>query len=462
MRFLFTALAIVSVVLAFALNTWMLGGLAVVLVGAALALHITERRKQHRQSKQSYLSSEAEDLRSVGILAIRPVEQVAEELTAGRDGFSGHQLPEIALLPPQASAEVLDTADVEHAPEASADVPPAEEPEDVWEAPAGDGALVMPDAHSALGYAVDVVPTASEQTDLFTATLQALHAAIGAHTVCLLRQDDFMYDYVVEAIAGPEGQIRSAGQQFSVEGPLLTPRRMRTPVTIMNVAGEHGLTAERLGYYTATPSAVHQVAVAPVEQPDELKAYLLVADVTGEETLDVLRKTALLKQFAQLFRLYLDDSGAQRKVNITDVARPRREIIAEEMHTARFEGHPLALALVYLNGAEDLARFGEDVVERAEREMASVLSAVTDQGRVDRFGVLTYGVLYRGDVADVEAWSERVEEAFAIEDSYLSGGVTVGAAVLCEEHDGPEDLRDDAKYAMKEAYERGAFTILAA
>lgn len=464
MRFLFTALAIVSVVLAFALNTWMLGVLAAVLVGIALALHISQMRKQHRQSKRSYLSSEAEDLRSVGILDIRPVEVVPAEAVAQSDAAAGEVLHEEAPQLLDETSEVLPAAVVEEAaaPEAVEATSATVDAEETWDVPSGDGEVRMPDALSALDYPHDIIPTASEQTSLFDTTLQALHAAIGAHTVCLLRQDDFMYDYVVEAIAGPAGQTLSAGQQFSVKGPLLTPRHMRTPVTIMNVEGEHGLTAERLGYYTATPTDVHQVAVAPVEQPDELKAYLLLADVTADATLDVLRKTELLKQFAQLFKLYLDESGAKRKVHITDVDRPRREIIADEMRAARSEGHPLALALVYLNSAEELAGFGDDVVERAEREMESVLNEVTDYGRVDRFGVLTYGVLYRGDVADVEAWSERVEQAFAIEDSYLSGGVTVGAAVLCEEHDGPDDLREDAKYAMQEAYQRGAFTIVAA
>ncbi|MEM1096732.1 MAG: hypothetical protein AAGJ10_19200 [Bacteroidota bacterium] len=464
MRFLFTALAIVSVVLAFALSTWLLGALAAALVGVAAALHITEMRKQHRQSRRSYISSEAEDLRSVGILDIRPVEAVPADAVAQSDVVASEVLPEVEPEPVEAIAEVSPVlaTEVPTTPEVIDVTVALTEPDEAWTRSRGDGEVVMPEALSALGYSHDITSMASEQTSLFDTTLQALRAAIGAHTVCLLRQDDFMYDYVIESIAGPVGQTLSAGQEFSVSGPLLTPRRMRTPVTIMNVEGEHGLTPERLGYYTETPAGVHQVAVAPVEQPDELKAYLLLADVTADATLDVLRKTELLKQFAQLFKLYLDESGAKRKVDVTGVERPRREIIADAMGEARSEGHPLALALVYLNSAEDLAGFGDDVVERAEREMKAVLNEVTDYGRVDRFGVLTYGVLYQGDVTDVEAWSDRVEQAFAIDDSYLSGGVTIGAAILCEEHDGPEDLREDAKYAMQEAYQRGAFTIVAA
>ncbi len=140
--------------------------------------------------------------------------------------------------------------------------------------------------------------------------------------------------------------------------------------------------------------------------------------------------------------------------------RPRREIIAEEMEQARARDQLLALALVYLNRAEDIAIAGEHAVGDAEHLLKARLTQAARNSRVERFGELTYGVFYDGDLPEVEAWGAQIQETLAQETGLLEGGVSIGIALLQDRHQTPDAFRSDATDALREAYETGTCTIL--
>ena len=130
------------------------------------------------------------------------------------------------------------------------------------------------------------------------------------------------------------------------------------------------------------------------------------------------------------------------------------------MEQARHEGQTLALALVYLNQAERIAEAGDATVNEAEHLLESRLQRATQRGRIERFGELTYGVFYDGDLPEVETWGAQVQEMLAMETGLLEGGVSIGIAVLQDRHDTPDVFRADATEALREAYETGTCTIL--
>jgi PleD family two-component response regulator len=79
---------------------------------------------------------------------------------------------------------------------------------------------------------------------------------------------------------------------------------------------------------------------------------------------------------------------------------------------------------------------------------------------VERFGELTFGVFYNGDVVDVEPWAERLQDEMSATDGLLAGGVSIGVAMLRDETQSPEALREDATEALWMAYETGTCTIV--
>jgi hypothetical protein len=160
-----------------------------------------------------------------------------------------------------------------------------------------------------------------------------------------------------------------------------------------------------------------------------------------------------MAQFARLLATLLDTPDAERE----QAVRPRREIIAEEMIHASNEDYDLAMALIYLNRAEAIADEGDAAIRAAERLMESRLRESVE-GRIERFGELTYGVFYHG--TDVETWGGSIQHAFFSTSGLLDGGVSIGIAILEPHHESPQDLRQDAMQALSAAFESGSCVIL--
>jgi len=323
--------------------------------------------------------------------------------------------------------------------------------------------------------------------------VETVRAALGAHTVCLLVQEDVVLDYDIRAIASAEADVRRTGH-FSTQEPLLTATMAQQSVTIRPLDGPEAV-EEFLGYYQ-TDVDIDHVALAPVQRPNDPTTYFLLADARPDTDLGTRRARRLLERFAETLALILEDDGdpplealdlsdevdrsggsttttaseaaaaerahaAEQDAKENSSPRPRSEIIAEEMAAADEESEPLALVLVHLNRAEALAREGNGVVAQAERKLRGRLEDAAPGSRVTRFGELTYGVFFRGHVGSVEPWAADLERELAEETGMLEGGVSIGVAMRTHRHDNrPEDLRADATEALREAYESGAATII--
>ncbi|PSQ94221.1 MAG: GGDEF domain-containing protein, partial [Bacteroidetes bacterium QH_2_63_10] len=302
-------------------------------------------------------------------------------------------------------------------------------------------------------------------------------------TVCLLVQDEVALSYRIEAIASTHSSVQRSGT-FDTQTPLLTATMSRESVTIRTLAEEE-VAIEDLRYYD-DPPAVDHLALAPVAQPETSTTTFLLADASGESNLRTSRARTVMEHFAETVALLLDTDrlpsppsdtespdaspaehaaggsaaaagGNSGGVEIED-ARPRRELIAEEMEAAQAAAEDLALALVHLNRAESIARRGEEAVASAERLFQARLEQLAPNQRIERFGELTYGIFFRKGASAIEPWMADFESTMAQEEGELEGGVSVGVAVWTEET--PEALRSEATKALREAYETGTCTIV--
>lgn len=295
--------------------------------------------------------------------------------------------------------------------------------------------------------------------------LHAVQAAVGATTVCLLKQDETGLRYHLEAVVSKNGYARSYGD-FTTKTPLLPGRKARKPVTLLRVGGK-GISPKSLGYYAEPIIAVRQIALAVIPQPDNDAPYILLADTMEEGGLGTRRQRTLLEQFAGVLGTILDahetleEAVEEAEPEIEEAEpRPRRDIIAEEMRNARVLELPLSLALVYLNRAEEVAEQGQEAVLDAEATLEAHLrthAEGTDAFRIERFGELTFGVFYRGGLEEVESWAVDLQNELA---GPLEGGVSIGIAVMQDHHESPDTFRADATEALREAFESGTCTII--
>ncbi|WP_263786812.1 GGDEF domain-containing protein [Salinibacter grassmerensis] len=319
--------------------------------------------------------------------------------------------------------------------------------------------------------------------------LEAARMALDAQTVGLLVQEDVALTYRIEALASRHPSVRESGS-FDTQTPLLTATMSRESVTYRSLTGAE-VAVEDLGYYDDPPTVDH-LALAPVAQPDASSTTFLVADAPSDTDLGSSRARTVLSHFADTVALLLDvgrspdgpepepSPDSAHEVDDADMPspsangtveadteaedapeespRPRRELIAEEMETARSSSEPLALALVHLNRAESIARQGEEAVASAERLFQARLEQKAPNHRVERFGELTYGVFFRAGPDTIEPWIADFEAAMAQEQGQLEGGASVGVAMWTDET--PEALRTAATEALREAYETGTCTIV--
>jgi len=60
----------------------------------------------------------------------------------------------------------------------------------------------------------------------------------------------------------------------------------------------------------------------------------------------------------------------------------------------------------------------------------------------------------------VEPWAERLQEEMDGVGGLLTGGVSIGVAMLREDAQSPKQLRENATEALRMAYETGTCTIV--
>lgn len=494
-RILLVLLAVLIAVLAFALERPWLYAAAIIPLSIALSMigsrlwrvykaasHRAERREENRQKS----------LQELGIMEVRPQTKRAEQASMEQPrGASGK--------PPISDEPVANESAPGQQHGASGGAPG--QPEDGTDG-VHDGEA--PPAERSASASPGVFTTDVGEAPVLAPYLQALRAAIGAHTVCLLQQDDIVPEYRVRAIASGSPHVRRSGT-FEAPHPIMTATMSQQPVTVRRIDQE---TAPEgyLGYYTR-PVSIDHLAVAPIPRPDDPSTYFIVADATPDGDLSTPRVQMLIERFAETadallgpVKAYtydaddepggdgaydgdadgmdgLDVSGTGElaadenhedgtEADANDAGadsnepRPRRDIIAEEIERARHEGDELALALVHLNRSEAVARNGEAAVLAAEDALRRRLNIALPEARVEKFGELTFGVFYPGGAMDVEPWAAQFQDEMAQATDELEGGVSIGVAVMNDRHADPEALREDATEALREAYETGTCTIV--
>ncbi len=296
-------------------------------------------------------------------------------------------------------------------------------------------------------------PDASGESVLATC-LTALQNVLDAHSVCLLKQEELALQYeIIEAVGEGTGET-----SFTTRDPLVTAGMTRRSVTVQRV-GSQALPAYNLGYYEGEAPVIRQVMMAPVRYPREPVTCFLLADTERAGGFNGQRPRDLISQFASLIGGLLEDEAERADLPSEDV-RPRREIIQEAITGARDEGTQLTLVLVYLNRAEALAGDGEAAVTEAEKALEERLARDVPRERVVRFGELTYGIFHMGEMHMLEAWASAVQRELSGASGRLEGGVSIGMATLGDDNSDPEKLRADATRALREAYETGALVLL--
>lgn len=489
-RVLLIVLAVVAIVLAVVLRQPLLFVVALGLLAGAVAILTSGLKKRHRSEGDVMRSPGGdggqEDLASFGIVGIRPRESSAVvprvEIEEAYDSD-----PEPGYLPgepDEASRAAVSYSPGEYDPEPADGDTHAETPEPGTGipresaarpvAPGGAGPLFesasngssTPRGDSTTGTvrkrsrtARIMVEHVSDKYDeeVIQSVLRALRAALDATTVCLLKQEQSPLAYSVEGIVSRNAFARNGGR-FIAREPLVAGRRALDPL-VMSCSGPDGFEARRLGYYHEA-IAIHQVAFVPLLGPSGREIFLLVADTMEMSGLETQRSQRMLADFGRLVQSFIGRPVTRAKVPSGEPIRSRRDIIAEEMRGARDQHKPLALVLVHLNRAEAVGQAGEAQVRDTEAELYGKLVEVAEGARIERFGELTFGVFRKEDADGVSQWASDLQLRMASEHGLLSGGISVGVAVLGDRHDSPDQLRSDATAALQESFETGECIIL--
>ncbi|MBO6574164.1 MAG: hypothetical protein JJ896_02010 [Rhodothermales bacterium] len=460
-RVLFIILAVVSMALAFVLSiSWLYLASAAMLVAAAVILTLDTRKRLRRTAVAGSraapgVSRPTEDLQSLGIMEIRP-KATGNAARPAVDGAS--VAAEVSVLPPvsemrggDGAASDSKDAETQATAESAGSQPVAVAPPPPTE-PAPRVGVVRKRARTARIMVEGVAD--QSRSEVVLSTFRALRAAVDATTIALLREEQSPLGYSLEAIVSRNSFARSGGR-FTVAKPLATSRATLQP-QVFACTGPKGFNARRLGYYHE-PIAIHTVAFVPLAGSGA--SWLLVADSMSDNAFDSEESQRMLREFGRLIQALVGESASettQRSSEVDEDLRPRREIIAEEMQAARDSAQPLSLALVHLNRGEGL---NEAEVSSSESALSSRLAMATSDGRVERFGELTFGVLQTRAVDDIVRWASDLHVDFR-SSSALGGAVSIGVAMLDPRHDSPDALRADATAALRESYETGECVIL--
>lgn len=453
LRVLLALIAVVSIVLAIVLSRPELYGVAVLCVVVAVVLTTLGMKRRHRDVPEIYSElpeRDDEDLSSLGIMEIKPKAPSPDQKPADtRKPVDMYVSGEDVRVGDSGAAHTTVDIDDESGPGTGA----------VTDGKAAEGSMGKARTRPPRVRIMVSEASTPQHADILIPAFRSLRASIDAYTVCLLRQESGSLRYHVEVMVSQNSYARSGGS-FSVSDPLLAGNRALVPVVYPRV-GPNGFAKNKLGYYHE-PIAVRQVAMVPVVPKKHDDLFILVVDTVSDGGLEAASVRVLLEQYARLVTAILDtaaDGGlAESRI---DNAKPRRDIISDEMERSRTLGHPLSLALVFLNKGEALDGEGRDArVAELEVAFEGRLREVAIDARIERFGELTFGVFYHGSRQNVAAWASRIQDAFREDESELVGGVSVGVVVYGAQHESPDDLRSHATAALQEAFETGECTIV--
>lgn len=472
-RILFTIVAVVAAILAVVIQEPLLfiaAGISLAVTIVLMVVRIQRRRASYKQAAPpppapEPASESDEDLASLGILEIRPrsksgnePREMQEPADADRDGVSGdgttNEVPNDSPSeePPVSEAPEPGARSQSRSESRANGVrEPAREPSRV------QNTFTIKEKAQIVRASVDE-SAPPHFSDILIPYLQACRAAVDANTVCLLKQPDETPHYHIEAIVSLNAYARSGGT-FSSRQLLLERHDPRATPRVCRYS-DGTLGSHTLGYYRET-IAIKELAVASVPHPSAKANFVLLADAMQEHTLDSDRKLGLINHFARLLGAVLD-KGVTAEVlqEAEDYVRPRREIIGDEINRAKRENKPLALALVYLNRAEEIADRGDRAITNTEKALEQRLGRSARGARVERFGELTYGVFFKAGGAEVERWAVELQRELEQDGPELKGGVSIGIALLQDRHVDADSFRRDATDALREAYESGTCTIV--
>ena len=451
LRILLVLLVVISSILAVLLGMLELLGVAALLAIVLIGTWYMQWRKKKNRPARAAESTQAEtsretELASLGISEVRPrgmrPNEDAEISAGGTSGVT--------------SGNASGDARGETSPEPSLAQPRAAEPrEEQAETSGVRPATLQRIGTRRRGKGVNIGVDDDRYAMVLAPYLQSLRAAIGAQTVCLLKQEDIEPHYQIEAIVSQNAYARSGGH-FTAREPLFQSAG-RQDVVVMPV-GRGGLDPASLGYYRE-PIKVKHVAVAAVPSSDGSAVHILLADSMNDDDLNESYRRSILVQYSGVLRSILDMLELESSLDDGEVLRPRREIVEEEMAKAREFGTKLMFALIHLNDSEMIAADGRIAVAAAERALEAALKHASED-RVERFGELTYGVLHHSEDGEVEPWVQSLQQSLQSGRGALKGGSSIGIAVLKDRHESAEAFREDATEALREAYETGTCTIL--
>ena len=430
LRILLSVLAVVSIVLAYLLEMRELWVAAIVLTTSVVAMWAVPSWRHYRSSRRPSprrvpppLADEP-DLQALGIVEIRPRNSDHAPSEAPRaavldsDSDENRREPSIESSETPGGVRLREFVTAQQAPEAHRRTAQPAIPK------------IKPPNEAVLG-----------------PFLESVRAALDAHATCLLQHSPDSSECHVVAIAGEDRALR-AGESFILKQPLVLPDDTARPVTLRSVDGTD-FESRGLGY-SRTPGSVQQIAVAPTGGP----GFYLVADTTKENGLSDPRASTLLAGFARTVRVLLGNYDP-----VKSKPRPRRDIIQEEMDGAREHGTEMALAIVYLNRGEEVLAAGEAAVQEAEMHQRALLERAETPSRVVRFGPCMFGVFIYGGISEIEAWDEEFQDTLHAAGGVLEGGASTGIAIFGPRHETPDDLRNDAKKALREAYSTGSSVV---
>jgi len=270
--------------------------------------------------------------------------------------------------------------------------------------------------------------------------LQGFRIALNAHAVGII-QDMGNYEYKVLGTVGQDW-IRSRGDVFVLKYDLLDESQL----TEICLVGSDGLQSNHLTY-SRKPASITAIGITAIGNTGN---YLLV-DTIDEGGLTHPRAKELLEIFGHTYQLllYKDDPD-----------RPRHEIILEEMNTAREKNKELAFALVVPQRAELLIKTYGDFIDEIEGGLEDCLTRATKEGRVIKFGEIIFGVFTNGNKKSLELWHQDLQNEIKSHGGLLTGGVFIGIAIMKKEHSTSDDLRNEARHALMEAYQGTTETVI--
>lgn len=309
--------------------------------------------------------------------------------------------------------------------------------------------------------------------------LAALATAL-AGTAALLRFDRTGNRFVVDALSDSGVRLRpdaviDAGTSLLGEAP-----QERAPILL-----EKDVQRD-LCYHSAPEKAVSRAAMVALAPPPAPRVFLVVdgppprSDFHVDELTQVTAYAGFLAQRLGLEKATGTESTSDTPPQAIDASsstsdypsssdyageepggvqaeeapspRPRAEILAEEMESARAAGHAVAFALVVPHDADALITEGNALVERAEAALRERLHRAPGTTRVEPFGELVLGAFCSLSETSVEEWAQLVGGA--------GEAVHIGAVMLTEARTDPQGVRAEAEAALHEAYEQGETCVI--